>query len=198
VDELKPPPGAPAKHDLEQASTELLTGLWYAFHLFKTKGDAGREGVRTACHAVARFIAVRHENPELAVPFLALRQALIDWEKGIKTELLSTDPPEERSRSSLKAHLKRMASACLEVLVVRKENLEIAATKVARHVAKWPGIGEQKVTAKTIQNWRDRERAKSGTERAAFDAIVRYIGGLENPIADVERLLKEGPPDAPS
>jgi hypothetical protein len=198
TDEQSHPAGAPPQQNLETAYTEFLTALWYAFELFKTKGDGGREGVCTACQAAARFIAVRHENPELAAPFLVLRQALIDWENGIQTELLPTASAAKRSRSGLKAHLKRMASACLEVLVDQNEPLETAAAKVARHVDKWPGIGSQKVTANTIQNWRDRERAKAPDDKAHFVAICHHILGLKNPIAEIERLLREGPPDAPS
>jgi hypothetical protein len=49
--------------------------------------------------AVARFIAVRHENPELAAPFLALHAALEDVERGVQPELFSHDPTlRKRSR----------------------------------------------------------------------------------------------------
>jgi hypothetical protein len=40
--------------------------LWYAADLLKNEGDGGLEGAKTACLAVKDFIAVRHENPELA------------------------------------------------------------------------------------------------------------------------------------
>jgi len=66
------PAGAPPWQSLRSANRELLETLYYAFTEFKNKGDGGREGVRLACQAAARFIGVRHENPELAVPFLAI------------------------------------------------------------------------------------------------------------------------------
>ena len=188
------PRGAPPYQDLEAAYAELLTALWYALHLFKTKNDAGREGVRTACHAVARFIAVRHENPELSAPFLAMHEALIDLDKGVEAELLSRTGAKERSRSSQRAHLHRLASVYLEVLVETNEPLEIAAQYVARHVNKWSGIGPQEITGNTIQNWRERERRDFGPERAKFDDLRGELLRLENPKGEVERLLRAGPP----
>jgi hypothetical protein len=191
------PRGAPPYQNLETAYAELLTGLWYALHLFKTENDAGREGVRTACHAVARFIAVRHENPELAAPFLAIRQALIDLDSGVESELLSRRGAKERSRSGQRVHLHRLASVCLEVLVEMNEPLEIAANYVARNVNRWPGIGPQEVTGNTIQNWRERERREFGPERAKFDVLRAELLQLDNPKGEVDRLLRGGPPGIP-
>jgi hypothetical protein len=196
INDPKPPAGAPPWQSLRSAYKELLEGLYYAFTQFKNEGDSGREGVRLACHAVARFIAVRHENPELAVPLLALHQALVDRDRGVQTELLATEPM-QRSRSNLKAHLKRMASACLEILVKKAVPLEVAAKQVARGVAKWPNIGEQQITAKTIRNWREMERSRSGPLRNHFDKLCSHILSLDDPKAEIERLLRDGPPDAP-
>jgi hypothetical protein len=113
-----PPRGAPPFKSLFSAYRELLEGLWYAHKEFTEKRDAGHEEVRIACQAVARFIAVRHENPELAAPFLAMRQALTDLDNGKETEILSSNPNDmKRSRSGQKGHLKAVASACLELLV---------------------------------------------------------------------------------
>ncbi len=176
---------------------ELLQSLYYLFTQFKNKGDGGREGVRLACQAAARFIAVRHENPELAVPFLAIYQALLDFDRGVQTELLATEPL-QRSRSGQKAHLKRVASACLEVLVKKREPLKVAARRVARAVTKWPNIGEQQITATTIENWREAERRQPpGDERSHFDKLCKHILSRDNPKAEIERLLRDGPPDAP-
>ena len=193
----KGPAGAPTWKSLRSANRELLESLYYAFTEFKNKGDGGREGVRLACQAAARFIAVRHENPELAVPFLAIYQALLDFDRGVQTELLSTEPL-QRSRSGQKAHLKRMASACLEVLVKKGEGLEVAAGRVARAVANWPNIGEQEITSTTIENWREAERCRRpGAARRHFDQLCKHILSLNNPKAEIERLLRDGPPDAP-
>jgi hypothetical protein len=161
IDDPKRPAGAPTWQSWKSANTELLERLYIAFTQFKNKGDGGREGVRLACEAVALFIAVRHENPELAAPLLAMRQALIDFDHGVQTELLTTRPL-ERSRSRQKAHLKRMASACLEVLLGLGEKLPVAKSRVARAVSKWPNIGEQHITATTIKNWREAEHRKRG------------------------------------
>jgi hypothetical protein len=191
------PKGAPPYQGLEVAYAELLTGLWYAAHLYKTEGDAGREGVRTACHAVGRFIGVRHENPELAAPFLGMRQALVDFENGVQSGLLSRGEPKERSRSGERAHLHRLASVCLEVLVEMKEPLGVTADLVARHVNRWPGVGPQEVTGTTIQNWRERERREFGPERALFDSLRAALLQTDNPKGEINRLLHGGPPGIP-
>jgi hypothetical protein len=190
------PRGAPPYQELPEAYRELLQGLFYAQEVFKTKGDAGREGVRIACHAVARFVAVRNENPELAVPFLALRQALLDWERGVDTELLSKEP-KERSRSGQAGHLKAIASACLEVLVHRKMPLTEAAGYVARHVQAWPGIGNRAITATTVENWRTEQRAAAPSAKTPFQIMVQDLLSRKDPQAEVERLLREGPPGIP-
>jgi len=193
----KGPAGPPPWKSLRSANKELLESLYYAFTQFKNKGDGGREGVRLACQAAARFIAVRHENPELAVPFLAIYQTLLDHDRGVQTELLATEPL-QRSRSHQKAHLKRMASACLEVLVKKRVPLEVAAGRVARAVAKWPNLGEQQITGTTIENWREAERRHPpGDVRSHFDKLCEHILGLDDPKAEIERLLRDGPPDAP-
>jgi hypothetical protein len=191
------PRGAPPFQELDAAYHELMQGLWYAHLVFASKGDAGREGVRIACHAVARFIGVRHENPELAAPLLAMRQALDDWEKGLDTELLTKNPHEmERSRSGQKRHVKALASACLEVLV-GEMGLDAAARYVARHVSGWPGIGAQEVTATTLQNWRTEERAAPPSVKTPFQVMVADLRSRKDARAEVERLLRDGPPGIP-
>jgi len=191
------PRGAPPYQELGDAYHELLQALWYAHQVFASKGDAGREGVRIACQAVVRFIAVRHENPELAAPLLAVRQALQDWENGIETELLAKNPQEmERSRSGQKRHLKAMASACLEVLGDHM-GLAAAARHVAKHVGAWSGIGAQAVTCTTVQNWRTEERAVPASANSPFWLMVADWRSRENPRAEVERLLRDGPPGIP-
>src|SRR5947208_8002774 len=107
VDQPGPPGAPPNQQELEVAYRELLEALWFAHQVFKKNG---REGVRVACHAVARFLWVRHENPELAAPFLAFRQALFDFDRGVTPELLSRDPAsKERSRSSQKENVRCLA-----------------------------------------------------------------------------------------
>jgi hypothetical protein len=84
---------------------------------FQAEGDGGLEGAKLACRAVARFIAVRHENPELAAPFLAIMQSFTDLERGLEPPLFSTKPrPRERERSSQRKHLQMLAAVALEVL----------------------------------------------------------------------------------
>ena len=184
--------------DLPDAYRQFLENLYFAHEVFKTKGDSGREGSRIACRAVAQFISVRHENPELAAPFLTLLLALTDVEKGIKSPILSPEASEgSRSRDSRKKHLKAVASVCLEVLVELGDKLDEAAAFVARRVAKWPGLGAQKVNGITIRNWRDQQRASSADERKNFDRMKNDLLGRPDPRKAVEALLQNGPPGIP-
>ena len=191
------PRGAPPKKHVLAANRELLAGLYYATQIFQEKGDAGREGIIIACHAVARFIAVRHENPELAAPFLALRAAMLDLQKGRGNPILMTEASDTpRPRSQLKKHMIVTAAACLEALVELNDPLEIAASRVARQAGKWPGIGT-KITANTIKNWRDSQRSSAVDERKSFELISKDLLTRLNPREAVEKLLQDGPPGIP-
>jgi hypothetical protein len=192
------PRGAPPEKDLPDAYRELLQGLFYANQVFDEKDDAGREGIIIACHAVARFIAVTHQNPLLVAPFLALRSALLDVEKGISNPIL--DPRVEigkQSRSSIKKQISVVAAACLEALVADGDPLKEAASRVARHVLRWRGIGDQRVTFKTIMNWREHYRALPEDERKPFDLMRTDLSTRPDRRAQVEKLLRDGPPGIP-
>jgi len=192
------PRGAPPKLELPDAYRQLLENLYYANEVFKNKGDSGREGIAIACRAVTQFIMVRHENPELAAPLMALRSALIDAEKGIKSPILYPEAGDgSRSRSSVKKHLIAVASVCLEVLVENGDKLDEAASIVARRVANWPGLGDQNVNGRTIRNWREQQRALSADERKGFDRMKSDLLSHPDTRREVENLLKNGPPGIP-
>lgn len=195
----QPPGGAPAFQPHRSAYRELMTGLWYAQEMFKNEGDGGLEGAKAACRAAARFLAVRHENPELAGPFLALFKALEDLERGIEPELFSQGtPPKERSRSSQRKHAQLFAAALTEVLIGVGHTLDDAARLVATAVDRWPQFAGQAVTATTIRNWRDRCRAVGDPLHDQFLQISHHILSLQIPRAEVDRFLREGPPGNPS
>jgi hypothetical protein len=192
------PRGAPPKMDLPDAYRQLLENLYYANEIYKNNGDSGREGIRTACRALAQFIMVRHENPELAAPLLALGSALIDVEKGIKSPILYPEASVgSRSRSNVKKHLIVVASVCLEVLVENGDKLDEAAGIVARRVANWPGLGDQDVNGRTIRNWREQQRALSADERKSFDRMKSDLLSRPDTRKAVEALLRHGPPGIP-
>ena len=128
-----------------------------------------------ACQAVARFIAVRWENPELAIPLLATYGAFADPKRGVKAELFSTDEPIPRSRSSLRDHVRMWAAVCLEVLMELGEPLAVARELVARHVSSWAGMEGSAVTGVTVENWRNTWRAKGTTERQQFEQIRNHF-----------------------
>src|SRR3954467_15107503 len=128
-------PGGPPFKPKNAAYDELMKGLWMAAENFRNEGDGGIEGAKLACRAVARFIAVRHVDPELAAPFLALHAAFEDLERGIQPELFSTDVSQKRrSRSSQRQYLQLLASVLLDVLIHLGDRKDQAASKVARHV----------------------------------------------------------------
>ena len=67
---------------------------------------------------MARFIAVRHENPRLAAPFLTIMQSFNDLEQGLDPPLFSTNlKPRERERSSQRKHVQMVAAVAMEVLM---------------------------------------------------------------------------------
>src|SRR5687767_12165009 len=102
--------GAPEFKGHRAAYRELLESLWYASKTFEEEGDGGLEGAKLACRAVARFIAVRDENPLLAAPFLSLMKSLEDLENGLDPPLFSKNVRHrERERSSQRKHVQMLA-----------------------------------------------------------------------------------------
>ncbi len=192
------PRGAPPKKELSAAFHELLEGLYYANILFEEKEDAGREGIATACQAVARFIAVTHQPPLLAAPLLALRGAILDLEQGVSNPIIDLDEGNAvRARSSLKKHASAVAAVCLEALVELGDPVEESAARIARHVGNWRAIGKQPISANTIKNWRNSFRALSTDERMPFDLMRTDLLKLKDARPEIERLLRDGPSGTP-
>ena len=163
------PPGAAPLKPLDVAYRELLESLWYASEVFKNEGDGGLEGAKLACHAVARFLWVRNENPELAAPFLTLFTSFRDLEQGVEPPLFSNSPRlKERDRSSQRKHLQMLAAVALEVLMKTGVLLEEAGREVAPAVNGWPGFRAQKVTWETVRNWRDQIRSSEDPRNQQF------------------------------
>jgi hypothetical protein len=192
------PAGAPEFKPHRAAYKELLKTLQYAYHVFHTEGDGGIEGARLACRAIARFIGVRHEPPELAGPFLAIFEAFGDLSKGITPELFSVDATaKERSRSSQRKHMQATAAASMEVLMELGSSAEEASRFVAKKVAKWPQWVGNKVTPTTITNWRNTYRGELDPLHVQFLQLTRHILSVEDPRAEIESLLSDGPPGVP-
>lgn len=192
------PRGAPPKMDLPEAYRELLVALYHANSVFEEKEDCGREGIVLACHAVARFIAVNHENPLLVAPLLAIRAAVLDLQKGIANPIVDPSVSEgRRSRSAFKKHAITVASACLEALAELGDPVDEAASRVARHAAEWRGMGDQPVTATTVKNWRNQQRALPPGERKSFDLMRKDLQTCGDTRGEIEVLLRNGPPGFP-
>jgi hypothetical protein len=192
------PRGAPPKKDLPDAYRELLEALFYANHVFEEKEDCGREGIIIACHAVARFIAVNHENPLLVAPLLTMRAALLDLQKGVTNPIIDPSSGDSRRpRSSLKKHAITVAGACLEALVELGDPLEEAASRVARYAGEWRGMGSEPVTAGTVKSWRNQLRALSPEDRKTFEFMRKDLLTCGDTRREVEALLHSGPPGIP-
>lgn len=202
------PASRPAAPD--PVESEFVDNLRAAAFIFQEKKDGRFKGAVLACRSVARFIYQRGGAPELAGPFLQIAEAFTDLERGGKPSLFSKKsvPAKARERSPERKHIHRLASASLEVLMklgsrgrhVRVDGSsrrETAATKIARHVNKWPGMKAQEVTGKTIVAWRNQQRSLVGEERRRFDIIVEKMLAEKNPQQVVEDLLGRGPPGYP-
>jgi hypothetical protein len=194
----KAPAGAPPFKSHRRAYRELMEKLWYAADLFRNEGDGGLDGARTACLAVKDFIAVRHENPELAAPFLAIAQAFEDLEQGVAPDLFSTSvTPRQRSRSSEHRRLQILAASLLDVLIYLDKiadsprGRDRLASMVAGHVRDWPGM--ERAKAITIINWRDQIQKRPASEQQQFEAIKHHILSHPDPQSEVANLLKDPP-----
>ena len=195
----KPPPGAPPFKGHRAAYRELMETLWYASETFQNDGDGGLEGAKLACRAVGRFIAVRHENPRLAAPFLTIMQSFNDLQQGLNPPLFSTNiKSRERERSSQRKHLRMVAAVAMEVLMALGASLQDAAQQVAAAVQKWPAFRAQTITSTTIRNWRDQVRSSTDARNPQFQQLRDHILGQLSPISEVRKLLRHGPPGVPS
>jgi hypothetical protein len=94
-------------------------------------------------------------------------------------------------------HMGSVQRHCIACHCNCRLSLEEAAAHVARLVAGWSGIGAQKVTATTVQNWRTEERAEPSGANTAFQLMVMDLRSRSNPRAEIERLLRDGPPEMP-
>lgn len=189
----EPPPGAPPFKPYRAAYKELMEGLWYAYELFRSSEDGGVEGIKAASQAAARFIAVRHENPELAAPFLYLFQALDDLEKGIDPELFSRRGAQERSRSRFRKHLQLLTAAAVHTLMALGDSRMSAAQHVARRVNGWPAFAKQKVSGTTVLNWRDQCLRLDDPRHKQFQQLTDWMASQPDPRREVEKLLTDPP-----
>ncbi len=192
------PGGAPEYEHLLPAKRKLLENLWLAQKAFNDEPDGGVEGCKLACKAIVRFIGVRHENPELAIPFMQICSAFEDIQRGVDPDLFSrSKEPRPRSRSSQRKHAQLIAASCMEVLMRKGESKDFAARKVARSVVDWPFMKSEKLTEITIINWRDQIRNQSDRRNSQFNLICDHILKQSAPVGFVEQILKDGPIGSP-
>ncbi|MGB7100562.1 MAG: hypothetical protein WBD95_17595 [Xanthobacteraceae bacterium] len=99
--------------------------------------------------------------------------------------------------------MQMLAAAILDVLMQLKskdagvwseEKKSATADRVARHVNDWPNMENQQVTGRTVIGWRNNQKGSSEAARRPFDTVVAQILAAETPQAEVDRLLRDGPP----
>jgi hypothetical protein len=191
----------------DDVEKEFAENLRQAAFIFQNEKNGRFQGSILACRAVARFIYQRDGGAELAGPFLQIATAFEELDRGGKPRLFAKKSVlvKERERSPERKHIHMLAAAALQVLVrttppssrawaddSKKRNS--AASMVARHVNKWPGMGAQQVTGRTVIAWRDQQRRLSENERKPFDLAVDKILGEADPRKTVDELLRSGPP----
>lgn len=176
------PAGAPPYKDLEPAYRELLESRWYAADRFESEGDGGLEGAKLPCHAIVRFIGVRHENPRLAGPFLVMMASFKDLERGLSPPLFSKNVKlRERERSSQRKHLQMLAAVAMDVLMKCGTRREDAASEVAaRAIQNWPAFHSQTIkgppSATGETKTQDRSERLDGSRRKKASALRRVAG----------------------
>jgi hypothetical protein len=189
--------------EVEREFAETLRGAAFIFE----KEENGRfQGSILACRAVARFIYQRNGGAELAAPFMQIAATFEELERGGKPKLFSkkSAPDRERERSPERRHIHMLAAAALEVMVkleprsikisdAETSKRDAAAARIARHVNRWPGMGAQQVTDRTIIAWRNRQRSLGKSARKPFDTVVAKMIAEPNPRKTVDQLLRSGP-----
>jgi hypothetical protein len=191
----------------DEVEKEFAETLRQAAFVFENEENGRFQGSILACRAVARFIHQRGGGAELAAPFLQIATAFEDLGRGGKPRLFSKKSvaPKERERSPERKHIHMLAAAALEVLVQLSSHTSSpltedmqkktdAANKVARHVNKWPGMGAQQVTGRTVIGWRNEQRRLTKDARKPFERVVERILAEPAPRKTVEWLLRSGPP----
>lgn len=167
-----------------------------AAYIFQTTKNGRFEGAILACAAVVQFIKRRGGPAEYAAPFMHIAEAFKDLEKGGRPRLFSkkTMPDKERARSPERKHMQMLAAAMLEALMKLGDQRTVAAERVARHVIKWPGMGGQTVTDRTVIAWREQQRRSRGEQRKRFEATVEATLTEPQPRRTIDGLLRNGPP----
>jgi hypothetical protein len=190
----------------DEVEREFAETLRVAAFIFEKEENGRFQGSILACRAVARFIYQRNGGAELAAPFMQIAAAFEELERGGKPKLFSkkSAPDRERERSPERRHIHMLAAAALEVMVkleprsikisdAETSKRDAAAARIARHVNRWPGMGAQQVTDRTIIAWRNQQRSLGKSARKPFDTVVAKMLAEPNPRKTVDQLLRSGP-----
>jgi hypothetical protein len=183
----------------DSVEREFAEALRVAAYVFQHELDGRFRGAILACQAVIRLIKLRGGGAELAGPFVRIAEAFADLEAGGNPSLFApkNSSTKERARSPERRVIHALAAAALDVLVRLGDEVNIAAARVARHVNHWPGMDRQDVQAITVINWRKALLNSNARRGEAYDRVGQVVDAImaqSDPRAEVERLLKQGPP----
>jgi hypothetical protein len=180
----------------DEVEREFAANLRAAAYIFQETKNGRFQGSILACAAVVEFIRRRGGAAEYAAPFMQIAEAFKDLERGGRPRLFSkkTIPDKERERSPERKHMQMLAAAMLEALMKLGDQRTVAAERVARHVIKWPGMGAQSVTDRTVIGWREQQRRSSGEQRKRFETTVEATLTEPQPRSTIKGLLRNGPP----
>src|SRR5262245_46933534 len=97
-----------------------------------------------------------------------IMQSFADLERGLDPLFSKDIRLKERERSSQRKHLQMLAAVALDVLKELGTHVEHAGRQVATAVQNWPTFGAQKITGKTVRNWRDKVRTQTDPRNPQF------------------------------
>ena len=182
------------ENDLSQLSQEILMRvvklrreLAGAADIFESSSpEARRFGVQIALAAVESFLATTlgANDPKPLMPLRQLNYALHDLNRGKVVALLvpqktSHRPPDSVAKEARMA----IAAACLELLVESGISRGNAARRVANdlNARGYRTSLNKRITAKYVEDWRDRMRSGSPSES---EAVARFQRILKHHFSD--------------
>ena len=172
---------------LDEMEEQFLENLRAAAWVYETQDQF--QGAIYACRAVIEHIKRRDRGTELHVPFRDIAEAFDALARGVRPTLFSkrSDKQKERSQSPERRRLQCRAAAMLEVIMkVGKETRQSAASRIARHVKHWRGMGT-KIDGNTVIAWRKQFSRERDEE---FNNIVRATLMQPDPVGTVNLFLK--------
>jgi hypothetical protein len=172
--------------------------------------EARRSGVQIALAAIESFLVTTlgANDPKPLMPLRQLNYALHDLNRGKVVALLvpqktSHRPPDSVAKEAFMA----FAAACMELLVESGISRGSAARRVANdlNARGYRRTLNKRITAKYVEDWRDRMRSGSPSESEAVARFQRILILVKHRFSDpqtaansiLERISHVAPPEIP-